>query len=311
MANQITINELTEQYNEIKNSSVSNSNKTECLRVVIENLELSIEDVKNAVGQLGIDVVYWSKVINKKWVKNAFDEAFVLDSEHSIHKFDIESSVDISKEYNAIAFQRESVNKGYTLKQGLAQKSNENMAKSLGYNPFSVKLTVSGYTSPLQAIIERNTQLEAIFVESVDRLSRNLSLTIDLLDYCSLHKIKIFVGSSLMNRGIGRVTLLLLAVFAEFELTAKQVTYSGSLLNVIKFELNQIEFIELSEKEKKLFYNLQFVEIDQVFEKALKLATKYTFEYENKVKNVRGKLKANNPELYSNAQQIIKLLTEE
>jgi hypothetical protein len=246
--------------------------------------------------------------LSKKWVKNAFESSMIAS--HQIYKSDTNTNISISEEFNALAFMRESVDKGYKLKQKIAQVSNENLAKSFGFNPFSVKMTISGYKSPLLAILENNEHIKAVFVESVDRLSRNLSLTLDLLDYCSLHKVEIYVGSSLMNRGVGRVTLLLLAVFAEFELTAKQTSYSLDLMNVIKFELDLIKFNELTDSEIKLFNNLQFVEKAQVFEKALNLSEKYINRYESRKTDKNGRLLANNTQLYENAQLIIKLLTE-
>ena len=234
----------------------------------------------------------------------------IKDSIHSKYRANITSKITIDEEFNALAFMRESVNKGFQLKQSLAQSSNESMAIALGYNPSSIKLTVSGYKSPLLAILEKNKHIKAVFVESVDRLSRNLSLTIDLLDYCSINKVKIYVGSNIMNRGVGRATLLLLSVFAEYELTAKQTSYSNDLLNVIKLELDLIEPSDMSDSELKLFNNLQFVERDSVFSKAGALAYKYKEMYENKTLNSAGKRRANNEDLYNNANEILKLLMD-
>lgn len=231
------------------------------------------------------------------------------EATHKKHKAEIKNNTLIPLEFDALAFMRESVNKGFELKQNIAQQSNEHFASQLGYNPFSIKLTVSGYKSPLLAILQKNEQIKAVFVESVDRLSRNLGLTIDLLDFCSLNKVKIYVGTSIMNRGVGRVTLLLLSCFAEFELTAKQTSYSNDLYNVARFELDLIAFDELSESEIKLFNNLQFVERDHVFEKMVALSVKYKNAYENKKTDKRGRRLANNVELYDQSLKIIHLLT--
>ena len=246
------------------------------------------------------------------WIAQTLTDE-IKQSIHSKYKQTITSKVGIPQEFNALAFMRESVNKGYELKQSLAQSSNENMALQLGFKPYPIKLTVSGYKSPLLAILEKNTHIRSVFVESVDRLSRHLGLTIDLLDYCSLNNIKIYVGSNIMNRGVGRATLLLLAVFAEYELTSKQTSYSDELLNVIKLELRIITPDIMTDSELKLFNNLQFVEQEGVFKKAIALAGKYINDYDSKImiKTKKGeRRKANNDLLYANAKEIIKLLTE-
>lgn len=229
---------------------------------------------------------------------------------HLKYKITIVNKTTIPEEFNALAFMRESVNKGYDLKQKVAQHSNETFARLMGFNPYSIKLTVSGYKSPLLAILQKNAQINAVFVESVDRLSRNLALTIDLLDYCSINKIKIYVGTSIMNRGVGRVTLLLLSCFAEFELTAKQTSYSNDLLNVAKFELDLIAFDQLSDSEIKLFNNLQFVERDHVFEKMVALSIKYVTDYDTKRTDRRDRRIANSEHLYNQAHEILHLLTD-
>ena len=252
-----------------------------------------------------------SRIQTKKNLLLAFVSEDLAESIHSKYQMKIVSKYSIPLIYNALAFQRQSVDKGYTLKQGLAAKSNMEMGKTLGFHPFDVSITISGYKSPLLAILEQNTHIKAVFVESVDRLARNLGLTIDLLDYCALHKISIYVGSNLMNRGIGRATLLLLAVFAEFELTSKQTSYSADLLNVIKFEKDLIPFSALSDSEIKLFNNLQFVEVSSVYSKSAELAYKYIQNYENKTLTSNGRRKANNLELYSNAKSIMKIVADE
>jgi len=252
-----------------------------------------------------------SRITTKKNLLLAFLTTDITDSVHSKYKAQITSKFLVPLGYNAIAFQRQSVDKGYTLKQGLAAKSNLEMGKTLGFSPKEISITISGYKSPLLAILEQNTHVKAVFVESVDRLARNLGLTIDLLDYCALHKISIYVGSNLMNRGIGRATLLLLAVFAEFELTSKQTSYSSDLLNVIKFEKDLIGFDALSDSEIKLFNNLQFVEISSVYSKSAELAHKYIQNYENETLTNNGRRKANNLELYSNAKEIMNIIATE
>jgi hypothetical protein len=252
-----------------------------------------------------------SRIQTKKNLLVSFVSSDIAESIHSKYKAQITSKFLVPLGYDAIAFQRQSVNKGYTLKQGLATKSNMEMGKNLQFNPFEISITISGYKSPLLAILEQNKHVKAVFVESVDRLARNLGLTIDLLDYCALHKISIYVGSNLMNRGIGRATLLLLAVFAEFELTSKQTSYSSDLLNVIKFEKGLIEFDALNDGEIKLFNNLQFVEQSSVFEKSAELSYKYIQNYENKTLTKNGKRKANNPLLYANAKEIMKIVANE
>lgn len=272
-----------------------NTDNHQEVREMVYNNDRSITNVKTSIR---------SKI---KYIENTLTNE-VIKATHKKYRANIISNKKIPKDKTALAFQRASVNKGFKLKQGLAAKSNEAMAIAQGYKPHSIKLVISGYNSPLLAILQLNTHIKAVFVESVDRLSRNMALTIDLLDYCSLHDIQIYVGSSIMNRGIGRCTLLLLAVFAEFELTAKQTSFSEDLLNVIKFELKVIEFGTLSDSEKKLFNNLQFVEKSSVYEKAIALSEKYTFEYDHKVLNKAGKRKANNIKLYDNAKKILSLL---
>jgi hypothetical protein len=284
---------ITEYYDYL-----SNPVNAQVIRSEVYNNSMSITNVR-------------SRIQTKKNLLLAFLSTDLAESIHSKYKANIVSKFLIPLGYNAIAFQRQSVDKGYTLKQGLAAKSNEEMGKTLGFIPFSISITISGYKSPLLAILEQNTHVKAVFVESVDRLARNLGLTIDLLDYCALHKISIYVGSNLMNRGIGRATLLLLAVFAEFELTSKQTSYSSDLLNVIKFEKDLIDYSALSDSEIKLFNNLQFVEISSVYSKSAELAYKYINNYETEALTSNGKRKANNLELYSNAKEIMKIIANE
>ena len=282
----------------------------EILDLIFDQKDEIIKNVKTLKG----DNFHHSQLNNKldnivKWICDKVD----INSSHEKYRQNIVSGLTIPVKYNALAFMRESVDKGFQLKQSLASKSNEDLAKSLGFLPYSIKLTISGYKSPLLAILEKNPQIKAVFVESVDRLSRNLALTIDLLDYCSINGIQIYVGSSVMNRGVGRATLLLLSVFAEFELTSKQTSYSKELLNVIKLELKIIKPVDMTDSELKLFNNLQFIEQESVFKKALALSSKYKYHYENEtmIKTKLGfRRKANNIDLYNNSNEIIKLLSD-
>lgn len=270
----------------------------------IYDLLVKVSDAnKQAITELeiaNIDSSYLVKRVRqtaRRWKRYIEENEEDLNDLGQVNVYDkpetpeINSKIEIPEEYNAVGMLRQSVDKGYELKQGLAGESIENTAERMGYDCYMTPvLTVSGWFSPVLELLKNNTHIKAVFVESVDRLARNINLTVNLVDYCMKNKIKIYAGSQVMNRGISKVTLHVMAIFAEFELVAKQTQFSSKLPNVIKFELNMMDYDDLNDEEKKLANILQYVEQPEVFRKAIEVSHKYIERYGKDTENAQKAL---------------------
>jgi len=223
-----------------------------------------------------------------------------------------ELNIIVNYEINAIAIIRQSVDKGFTDKQDLAEKMQLEHAKRLNLTPYIYRVTQSGFDIALYCIqfLKDNKHVKFVLVESVDRLSRNVENLVLLLRYCMINQITILVNGQIANRGQNRLLTLMLGVFADYEITQKQTAFSHQSLNVVKFELGLKPFSDLSDKEITLLTKMQNVTQDDYLAKIFQKASKYIYNYEKEIVNDNGKRKANNVKLYNNALEVVNLINE-
>lgn len=242
-----------------------------------------------------------------KWLSKYYS----IRSEHlKISKYQVKKIFKYTKNIVALIVARQSVDKGYTHKQDFAVQNGIRYAEqnNLVYDILRTTATGLTFASKLRSICENNTQIKHLFLESADRLSRNILDCALFLDYCSKNRISIYINGQLMNRGQNRLLLFTSIIFADKQLTDNQTTFNNISYNLVKFELGLLEHSCLNDEEKKLFDKMQNVTTRDFLIKTMQLSEKYVNNYESGEIKKNGTRKANNESHYNKAKEIIELV---
>ena len=226
--------------------------------------------------------------------------------------YQIKKVYQFSKNIVALVVARQSVDKGYSDKQDLAVSNGIRYAKQNNMKYEIFRTTHSGLTfaSLIKEICRTNPNIHHIFLESADRLSRNMLDCALFLDYCAKNRISIYINGQVMNRGQNRMLLFTSIVFADKQLTDNQTLFNNVSYNLVKFELGLISYDCLNDKEIQLFDKMQNVTVRDFLIKTMNLSIKYIDNYENKTTKKNGVRFANNEDHYKKALEIVEMVKQ-
>lgn len=252
------------------------------------------------------------------FLKGLMDEQSLIKEEFD--RLDLSFDNELSSSYNlsvfenkkAVCYARRSIN--LNIGSGIETYEKQTLKLlSLAQQVFEEKEIytlmideLSGYYSPtLIKRLFKETSVQVVYIDRVDRLGRNVLALLDLLDYCLRNKKDIRTSEGSIIRGFGYIQSVIMGLFAEFELLSKQTKFSYYLIEVVKFELGLIAFDDMSDKAEKLFRLGRFSAKEDFLNKAYDFASKVVAEKDKTDKN--GK-RLHGEEILKSALEVIELL---